>query len=135
MAYSRQQLVEKVRATAMAYGIDPGIAVAQIQAESNFNPNAVSPVGAQGLAQFMPGTWQTFGSGDPFDPDAAIQAWASYMSYLLARFGHDYGYALAGYNWGENRDALNAAFNAGRPISSVNLPSETRNYLAKILPS
>lgn len=133
MAYTRAQLVDLVQRTAARYGIGPGIAVAQVQAESNFNPNAVSHAGAQGLFQFMPGTWAQWGSGSPFDPDAAAQAWGAYFSSILRKFGGDYGYALAGYNWGENRAALVNGYNAGRDVFSLNLPAETRNYLTKIL--
>ena len=135
MAYTRAQLIDLVQRTALQYGIDPGIAVAQIQAESNFNPNARSGAGAQGIAQFMPGTWATWGSGSPFDPDAAMQAWGRYFSHILRMYGWDYGYALAGYNWGENRRTLRNGYDAGRDVLSLNLPSETRGYVTKILGS
>ena len=56
----------------------------QCYAESSFNPNAISPVGAQGLCQFMPGTWAEYGVGNPFDADASINASAKYMSALIS---------------------------------------------------
>lgn len=141
MAYTRQQLIELVQRTAQQYGIDPGIAVAQISAESGFNPNAGSGKGAQGLAQFMPDTWKRFGIGSPFDPDAAVQAWGKYMSYLLGMFSGRYDIALAGYNSGENRAEYRNAAAQGRPINweVFNTPqlrgvyTETRNYVSKIL--
>ena len=68
-------------------------------AESGFNPFAVSPVGARGIAQFMPGTAAAYGLRDPFDPDAAIDAQAHLMSDLLAQFGA-VPLALAAYNAG-----------------------------------
>jgi soluble lytic murein transglycosylase-like protein len=68
-------------------------------AESNFNPFAVSPAGAQGIAQFIPSTAAAYGLGDPFDPVAAIDAQAHLMSDLLRRFGSP-ALALAAYNAG-----------------------------------
>ena len=68
-------------------------------AESNFNPFAVSPAGAAGIAQFMPGTAAAYGLDDPFDAEAAIDAQAHLMSDLLEQFG-DVSLALAAYNAG-----------------------------------
>lgn len=125
-----QQLVaEKAR----AYGIDERIALAQIKQESGFNPNARSPVGAQGLAQFMPGTAKRFGLANPFDPAQAMDAWGKYMTYLLKFFGGRYDLALAGYNWGENRQVLKAAAANNTPFPADKVPAETRNYVTKIL--
>ena len=56
-------------------------------AESNFDPFAVSPAGAEGIAQFMPATAAAYGLRDPFDPVAAIDAQAHLMSDLLRQFG------------------------------------------------
>ena len=68
-------------------------------AESNFNPFAVSPAGAAGIAQFMPATAAAYGLDDPFDAEAAIDAQAHLMADLLAQFG-DPSLALAAYNAG-----------------------------------
>src|SRR5262245_61118414 len=68
------------------YGINPGIAFAQIGRESSFNPRAVGGSGERGLGQFMPATWARFGSGsfdNAFDPVANLDAWGNYMVYLL----------------------------------------------------
>lgn len=74
---------------------------AQVQAESAFNPRAVSPVGARGLAQFMPATWAEWAPGaDPFDPMAGIQAQHRYMLWLEARCGGRLDPALGAYNAG-----------------------------------
>lgn len=74
---------------------------AQVQAESAFNPRAVSPVGARGLAQFMPATWAEWAPGaDPFDPSAGIQAQHRYMLWLEARCGGQLDPALGAYNAG-----------------------------------
>jgi soluble lytic murein transglycosylase-like protein len=86
------------------FGINPNIALAQIQRESGFNPGAIGGSGERGLAQFMPGTWARFSSApfdQAFDPETNLNAWGGYMTYLLNLFGGDYTYALTGYNGGE----------------------------------
>jgi len=86
------------------YGINPNIALAQIDRESHFNPNAVGSSGERGLAQFMPATWARFSSApfdQAFDPETNLNAWGAYMTYLLGLFGGDYQYSLIGYNGGE----------------------------------
>lgn len=97
---------------------------AQLYAESGFNPFAVSPAGARGIAQFMPGTSRAYGLADPYDPAAAIDAQAHLMSDLLRRFGGRIGLALAAYNAG-----------AGAVEAAGGVPplAETRAYVARIL--
>lgn len=75
---------------------------AQAQAESAFNPRAVSPVGARGIAQFMPATWREWApaGADPFDATAGIQAQHRYMLWLEARCGGRLDPALGSYNAG-----------------------------------
>jgi soluble lytic murein transglycosylase-like protein len=68
-------------------------------AESNFDPYAGSPAGAQGIAQFMPSTAASYGLRNPYDPDEAIDAEAQLMSDLLHQFGSPQ-LALAAYNAG-----------------------------------
>jgi soluble lytic murein transglycosylase-like protein len=68
-------------------------------AESNFDPYAGSPAGAQGIAQFMPATAAAYGLRDPYDPEEAIDAQAHLMSDLLRQFGEP-SLALAAYNAG-----------------------------------
>jgi soluble lytic murein transglycosylase-like protein len=92
-------------------------------AESNFNPFAVSPAGARGIAQFMPGTASAYGLGDPFDAPAAIDAQAHLMSDLLERFG-SVALALAAYNAGPAPVAA---------CGCVPAYPETQSYVARIL--
>ncbi len=92
--------------------------------ESTFRPEAMSPKGAQGIAQFMPGTAALRQLSDPFDPKEAIPASARYLKDLAARFGN-LGLAAAAYNAGERRVADWLAGDAG-------LPWETRDYVLAI---
>jgi Transglycosylase SLT domain/D-alanyl-D-alanine carboxypeptidase/Putative Flp pilus-assembly TadE/G-like len=84
---------------ASRWSVSAALLGAQLLAESNFDPLAVSPAGAQGIAQFMPGTAASYGLDDPFDPVAAIDAQAHLMSDLIRQLGSP-ELALAGYNAG-----------------------------------
>lgn len=106
---------------AEARGLPPMPFVRLIWRESRFNPNAVSPKGAQGIAQFMPGTAADRGLADPFEPKAAIVHSASLLADLRGEFGN-FGLAAAAYNAGEERVR---GWLAGTRI----LPGETRRYV------
>lgn len=93
-----------VRAAAVRWGVGAALLAAQLHQESGFDPRAVSPAGARGIAQFMPATARAVGLGDPFDPRAAIDAQARLMARLLRRFG-SVPLALAAYNAGPGRVA------------------------------
>ena len=104
-------------------GVSAHLLAAQLYAESNFNPFARSPAGAEGIAQFMPGTAEAVGLADPFDPGQAIDAQARLMRDLLGRFG-SVPLALAAYNAGLG------------PVAACGcIPPypETRAYVARIL--
>lgn len=137
MGYSKEQLVDYLYRVADDYGIDRDIAYRQIQQESGFNPDACSPAGACGIAQFISGTAARFGLTDRYDPIASLDAWGAYMSEMLERFDYRYDLVLAGYNSGEFRDEYTNAYNENRGIDWSVLPSgvqkETRNYVRKIL--
>jgi hypothetical protein len=81
------------------WNVSAALLAAQLMAESNFNPFAVSPAGAEGIAQFMPATAASYGLQDPFDPVEAIDAQAHLMSDLIHHFGSP-ELALAAYNAG-----------------------------------
>jgi hypothetical protein len=105
---------------AEARGLPPMPFVRLIWKESRFNPQAVSPKGAQGIAQFMPGTAEERGLNDPFEPKSAIVHSASLLD-LRREFGN-FGLAAAAYNAGAERVR---AWLAG----SSKLPYETQNYV------
>jgi soluble lytic murein transglycosylase-like protein len=92
---------ELVHQAADRYKLDPCLIVSVMGAESAFNHRAVSPRGASGLMQLMPATAVRFGVKDIFDPGENVMAGASYLRWLLDRFGGDVRLALAGYNAGE----------------------------------
>ena len=96
---------------------------AQLRRESGFDPAARSSAGALGIAQFMPGTARTYGLGDPFDPDDAIDAQAHLMRDLLRAFGA-VPLALAAYNAGP------APVRACMCVPAI---PETQAYVADIL--
>ncbi len=104
-----------------AMGLPPMAFVRLIWKESRFNPQAVSPKGAQGIAQFMPGTAADRGLDDPFEPKQAIVHSASLLADLKAEFGN-VGLAAAAYNAGAERVR---AWLAGRS----SLPAETIGYV------
>jgi hypothetical protein len=112
-----------INRAAQRWSVSAALLAAQLYAESGFNPFAVSPAGAQGIAQFMPGTARGMGLDDPFDPHAAIDAQARLMRDLLRQFGA-VPLALAAYNAGP---APVAACGCVPPYP------ETRGYVARIL--
>lgn len=123
----------KIREVAARYGIDERLAFAQIFQESKFNPNAVSPKGARGLGQFMPGTGAQYGlqgRSDFTSVNKNLEAYGAHMRDLLARYGGNVDLALIAYNWGTgNADKVIAGLQAGR---KVRLPAETRGYVSEI---
>jgi soluble lytic murein transglycosylase-like protein len=108
---------------AQRWNVGAALLAAQLYAESGFNPFARSPAGAQGIAQFMPGTARGYGLSNPFDPVAAIDAQAHLMRDLLRRFA-SVPLALAAYNAGEGA--------VGGCMCIPPYP-ETRAYVARIL--
>jgi hypothetical protein len=105
------------------WNVSATLLAAQLYAESNFNPFAVSSAGAEGIAQFMPGTAAGLGLDDPFDARQAIDAQAHLMRDLLRRFA-SVPLALAAYNAGP------APVEACGCVPAI---PETRAYVAKIL--
>jgi hypothetical protein len=113
-----------IQEQAEARGLPPLFFVRLIFKESRFDPKAVSPKGAQGIAQFMPGTAADRGLHDPFEPKAAIVHSASLLADLKAEFGN-IGLAAAAYNAGAERVR---SWLAGKG----KLPAETRGYVSFI---
>lgn len=105
------------------FGVEESIVRAIIHAESAFNPNALSRVGAQGLMQLMPATARRFGVGNPFDAAQNIRGGVQYLAFLLKRFNGDLSLAAAGYNAGEG------AVDKYRGVPPY---SETQRYVQRV---
>lgn len=116
-----QTVCRLIEQAAHQNGLPVGFFTRIIWRESSFRATAVSPAGAQGIAQFMPGTALARGLADPFDPEQAIPKSARLLAELKRRFGN-LGFAAAAYNAGAQRVADWLAGHGG-------LPTETRNYV------
>jgi soluble lytic murein transglycosylase-like protein len=114
----------EISAAATRNGVDPALLTGLIKAESNFDPNATSPAGAQGLTQLMPGTAAGLGVGNPLDPPQAIEGGARYLRQQLDRFGGDASKALAAYNAGPG---------AVERFGGVPPYEETQSYVRRVL--
>lgn len=123
-----------VQAAAAVAGVPAPVLAAQLNQESGWNPKAKSPAGADGLAQFIPGTAEQYGLEDPFDPKAAIAAQGRYMKALMAEVapiakrvhGDAVEFALAGYNAGAG---------AVQMFSGIPPYAETQSYVKAIMAS
>ncbi|WP_231559545.1 lytic transglycosylase domain-containing protein [Kocuria sp. ZOR0020] len=126
-----EQWADDVVAAAEVSGFSPSVVAAQIQTESNWNPDAESPVGARGLAQFMPETWDIYGQGDIADPEASIQAQGYYLRDLRNMMA-----GLEPANEQEELDLVLASYNAGPTVvlEEGGIPNfqETENYVSQI---
>lgn len=113
---------EAVEAAAHRHALDPALVHAVIEAESNYNPYAVSPKGAEGLMQLMPTTARRFGVNNSFNFAENLQGGVRYLRYLLDLFG-DERLAVAAYNAGEKA-----------VIRYGGIPpfAETRSYVRKV---
>ena len=113
-----------IRQASEQNGLDPDMFHALIQYESAMNPNAVSPKGAMGLGQLMPGTARDMGVTDPFNPAQNISGAGKYLGQMGNMFGHDPRMMLAGYNAGPG----NVQKYGGIPPFD-----ETQNYVNNIM--
>ena len=119
-----QRYAAMVKTASQAYGVEASLVHAVISAESNYNPNAVSRTGAQGIMQLMPDTARRYGVQNSMDPNENIHAGTKYLRDLIAMFKGRLDLALAAYNAGENA-----------VIRSGGIPpyAETRNYVPRVL--
>ena len=113
-----------VEAVAKQYDVDPLLVHSVIQTESNYNPYAVSPKGAQGLMQLMPATAKRFGVNNSFDIKENIEGGVRYLKYLGTLFPDDPRLAIAAYNAGEG-----AVWKYGNNIPPYR---ETEQYVERV---
>jgi len=121
---TRTGMCSAVASAARAHHLPVPFFANLIWQESAFNPRSVSPVGAQGVAQFMPGTAKEYGLNNPFEPIQALHAAGRFLGRLLSQFGN-LGLAAAAYNAGPGR--VNDFMTKRRK-----LPDETKNYVVRI---
>ncbi|MER2603749.1 MAG: lytic transglycosylase domain-containing protein [Candidatus Competibacter phosphatis] len=121
---NRQRFTPDVNRIAAQYRLDPALMHAVISAESSYNPWAVSPKGAMGLMQLMPGTAERFGVRNAYDPVANMHGGARYLRWLLDQF-NDTRLAVAAYNAGEG-----AVQKYGNQIPPYR---ETQTYVDRVL--
>jgi soluble lytic murein transglycosylase-like protein len=119
-----QDLNQVINTISDRHHIDPDFISSVIHAESGFNPRAVSPKGAQGLMQLMPGTASKLGVSNAFDPSANVEGGTRYLTELLQRYNFDVIKALAAYNAGPLRV---------QQYGGVPPYNETRAYVARIV--
>jgi soluble lytic murein transglycosylase-like protein len=120
---SSQPLDAAVEDAASRHRIDPKLLHALVTVESAYHANAVSPAGAAGLTQLMPGTARAMGVEDPFEASANLAAGAEYLARQLLRFG-DLRLALAAYNSGPQRVAQ---------LGRVPEIPETQTYVSDVI--
>ena len=130
MTLPKSQYVAIAQQDAVAVGIPPDYFARQIEQESGFNPNSVSPAGAIGIAQFLPSTAAGLGI-NPWDPIQALQGAARLMANYARQYGGDYAKALAAYNGGSGT-VQSAVNNCGASWLNC-LPGETRHYIYIIM--
>ena len=123
-AVKPQNLSEVINTISDQHHLDPDFISSVIHAESGFNPRAVSPKGAQGLMQLMPGTASKLGVSNAFDPRANVEGGTRYLSELLQLYNFDVIKALAAYNAGSYRV---------QQYGGVPPYYETRTYVARIV--
>ena len=121
---AKGRVARLVRKLAPRYGLDPNLVLAVIEAESNFNPRALSPKNAQGLMQLIPATAERFGVDDVWDPEQNLRGGMAYLRWLLRYFKNDVELALAAYNAGEG---------AVDRYEGIPPYKETRAYVSRII--
>lgn len=104
------QYLSYVQNAAKTLGIPEAVVAAQINMESGFQPGVVSSAGAEGIAQFEPGTFAEYGHGSPFNVPDAFAAYTNYMGTLLKSYHGDVRKALEAYNAGPGDLAAGAGY-------------------------
>jgi soluble lytic murein transglycosylase-like protein len=112
-----------VNAISKTHGVDPALVKAVMKTESGYNRFAVSPKGAMGLMQLIPGTGKRFGVRDFFDPQQNIEGGVRYLKFLIEKFEGNLDLSIAAYNAGEN---------LVERLGRIPAIPETRDYVRKV---
>jgi soluble lytic murein transglycosylase-like protein len=121
---NKEEFEPIIKSLSSEFGVDSSLIKAVIHAESGYNPNAVSPKGAQGLMQLMPKTAQGLKVSNTFDPKENLRGGVRYLRFLLDTFKGDVTLALAAYNAGLNRVSQ---------YGGIPPYQETRDYVSRVL--
>ena len=126
-----REWADDVAHAAEVSGLPPEVLAAQLDVESRWDPGAESPVGAQGLAQFMPETWELYGEGEATDPEASIRAQGYYLRDLRGMIAE-----LEPADEQEEIELVLASYNAGPTVvlEAEGIPDyeETQGYVEQI---
>lgn len=119
----RQQYITKANQIEEKYGLPKNLLVGVMGAESNFNPNAVSPVGAKGLMQLMKATAQEYGI-NPLNPSESIDAAGKYLASSYKKFG----------NWEDSLRSYNMGVGGLQKVKAgkMKMPKETQDYVGRV---
>jgi soluble lytic murein transglycosylase-like protein len=128
LGQSSSSIQTQIIQAANVIGVPSSIALAVAQIESEFNPIAVSPTGAQGIFQLEPATAAQLGVTNAFDPTQNIQGGLTYLQQLYQKYG-DWTTALAAYNWGPGNVDKTLAASPGSPA----IPSSVQGYAFQVL--
>jgi soluble lytic murein transglycosylase-like protein len=120
----RLKIDSLIKQSGAKYGVDPYLIFCVMEQESHFNARALSPKGARGLMQLMPGTSARFGVRRPSDPAQNIAGGTRYLKQLIEQFNGRIDLVLASYNAGEG-----AVMKFGRKVPPYR---ETRNYVKRV---
>jgi len=120
----RRNLYRLIDDTARQFDVEAALVRAVVRAESNYDPRAVSPAGALGLMQLMPGTARDLAVANPLDPEENVRGGVRYLRYLIDRFQGDTTLAVAAYHAGER----NVDRHGGIPPIKA-----TRSYVKRVL--